>query len=259
MCSTRQNTNFVLVTEVFLIFWETKPLCSPLFEFWNSTGEFQVTRLTFLHITNTGVFKKRKTNSYLGCASVTGFEWVASLKQMTFINLNRNTRLYYTAVGMVVSWQYLRVQPACEHWQSPPQGYIKDISCFLYIFEPKSRQYPLMNNSYEVFGHFCSCLCYTVLDMQQNVPGWTFSISWLFISYCDTLYYRAIYREILERKVEQTHKNTHTQCRGETALAQWLGCCVTNRKVAGSIPAGVIGSFHKILSIVLWPWGRISF
>ena len=26
-----------------------------------------------------------------------------------------------------------------------------------------------------------------------------------------------------------------------TAVAQWLRCCATNRKVAGSIPAGVIG------------------
>jgi len=29
-----------------------------------------------------------------------------------------------------------------------------------------------------------------------------------------------------------------------TAVAQWLRCCATNRKVAGSIPAGVIGTFH---------------
>jgi hypothetical protein len=29
-----------------------------------------------------------------------------------------------------------------------------------------------------------------------------------------------------------------------TAAAQWLRCCATNRKVAGSIPAGVIGIFH---------------
>ena len=29
-----------------------------------------------------------------------------------------------------------------------------------------------------------------------------------------------------------------------TAVAQWLRCCDTNRKVAGSIPAGVIGIFH---------------
>ena len=29
-----------------------------------------------------------------------------------------------------------------------------------------------------------------------------------------------------------------------TAVAQWLRCCVKNRKVAGSIPAGVTGIFH---------------
>ena len=29
-----------------------------------------------------------------------------------------------------------------------------------------------------------------------------------------------------------------------TAVAQCLRCCATNRKVAGSIPAGVIGIFH---------------
>ena len=42
-----------------------------------------------------------------------------------------------------------------------------------------------------------------------------------------------------------------------TAVTQWLRCCVTNRKVAGSIPAGVIGIFHwhKILLIALRPSG----
>ena len=29
-----------------------------------------------------------------------------------------------------------------------------------------------------------------------------------------------------------------------TAVAQWLRCCATNRKVAGSIPGGVIGISH---------------
>ena len=32
--------------------------------------------------------------------------------------------------------------------------------------------------------------------------------------------------------------------RAGTAVAQWLRCCATNRKVAGSIPDGVIGIFH---------------
>ena len=33
-----------------------------------------------------------------------------------------------------------------------------------------------------------------------------------------------------------------------TAVAQWLRCCATNRKVAGSIPAGVGGFFIDIKS-----------
>jgi len=45
-----------------------------------------------------------------------------------------------------------------------------------------------------------------------------------------------------------------------TAVAQSLRWCVTNRKVAGSIPAVVIGIFHwyKTLPIALWPWGLLS-
>jgi len=45
-----------------------------------------------------------------------------------------------------------------------------------------------------------------------------------------------------------------------TAVQQWLRCCATNRKVARSITAGVIGIFHwhKILPIPLWPQSRIS-
>ena len=33
-----------------------------------------------------------------------------------------------------------------------------------------------------------------------------------------------------------------------TAVAQWLRCCTTNRKVAGSIPASVSGFFIDIKS-----------
>ena len=32
----------------------------------------------------------------------------------------------------------------------------------------------------------------------------------------------------------------------ETAVAQWLRCCATNRKVSGSIPLGVSGFFVDI-------------
>jgi hypothetical protein len=43
-------------------------------------------------------------------------------------------------------------------------------------------------------------------------------------------------------------------------VEQWLRCCATNRKVTGTIPAGVTGIFHwyKILRIALWPWDRLN-
>ena len=39
-----------------------------------------------------------------------------------------------------------------------------------------------------------------------------------------------------------------TRTDGGTAIAQWLRCCATNRKVAGLIPAGVIEFFIAIKS-----------
>ena len=46
---------------------------------------------------------------------------------------------------------------------------------------------------------------------------------------------------------------TYTTSKQGTTLAQWLRCCATNRKVAGSIPAGFNGIFHrhKFLPIAL--------
>jgi len=38
------------------------------------------------------------------------------------------------------------------------------------------------------------------------------------------------------------------RCASYDALSQWLRCCATNRKVAGSIPAGVSGFFIDIKS-----------
>jgi len=45
--------------------------------------------------------------------------------------------------------------------------------------------------------------------------------------------------QILFVKINYIHKM-------RTAVAQWLRCCSTNRKVAGLIPAGVIGFFIGI-------------
>ena len=41
---------------------------------------------------------------------------------------------------------------------------------------------------------------------------------------------------------------TYLISKAGTAVAQWLRCCATNRKVAGSIPAGVSGIFIDIKS-----------
>ena len=41
------------------------------------------------------------------------------------------------------------------------------------------------------------------------------------------------------------------------AVAQWLRCCATNRKVAGSIPDGVIGVFLLTeMSTRIISWGK---
>ena len=56
--------------------------------------------------------------------------------------------------------------------------------------------------------------------------------------------YRHIYIYIYTYIHTSTNKNGILKSTVGAAVAQWLRCCVTNPKVAGSIPAGVIGIFH---------------
>ena len=53
---------------------------------------------------------------------------------------------------------------------------------------------------------------------------------------------KASYSPVLS-PIKRQEFSLGTQTR-EAAVAQWLRCCATNRKVAGSIPDGVIGIFH---------------
>jgi len=61
---------------------------------------------------------------------------------------------------------------------------------------------------------------------------------------CSVKYYKATlaYFKILNKY--STRKSSLVHATAGTAVAQWLRCCGTNRKVAVSIPDGVIGSFH---------------
>ena len=55
---------------------------------------------------------------------------------------------------------------------------------------------------------------------------------------------RTVIHDVCQLPVAHVSLNDATLLKAGTAVAQWLRCCDTIRKVAGSIPAGVIGIFH---------------
>jgi len=57
---------------------------------------------------------------------------------------------------------------------------------------------------------------------------------------CSTTLSGDLYR-MLPKSVKNYYKYGN---KSGTAVAQWLRCCATDRKVVGSIPSGVIGIFH---------------
>ena len=71
-------------------------------------------------------------------------------------------------------------------------------------------------------------------------------ISLLFISYMLRLNFH-LSCLVFEKMICLCSGSTNREClcgRVGTAVAQYLRCCATNRKVTGSIPDGVIGIFH---------------
>jgi len=81
----------------------------------------------------------------------------------------------------------------------------------------------------------------------SNLPGGTdVNLSWdiLFVGRDARPKYSAYHSAVLTIEPPQTGIFVSTPLKRGTAVAQWLRCCATNRKVAGSIPAGVTGIFY---------------
>ena len=96
--------------------------------------------------------------------------------------------------------------------------------------------------------------------MELGEENWTLDcccaivVPWTPALICDRVYrqYIYIYIYIYTLPIMSNVNNVYTHLAiylptysmGGTAAAQWLRCYATNRKVAGSIPVGVIGIFH---------------
>ena len=82
---------------------------------------------------------------------------------------------------------------------------------------------------------FYTRLVHSVANSQHLLHCPSFYIAIISVEMCETDFY--FNYNIFQYFV------MHQPCLG-TAVAQWLRCCATNRKVSGSIPDGVIEIFH---------------
>jgi hypothetical protein len=102
---------------------------------------------------------------------------------MTFINLNRNTSLYCVVVGMILSWQYMRVLPACDHLQSPPPKNTQKILHALYIYFG-TKVTTVCSDEYQLRSFWTLLFFLFVLHGARHgtdstrLNGWTAEKSW---------------------------------------------------------------------------------
>jgi hypothetical protein len=84
----------------------------------------------------------------------------------------------------------------------------------------------------------------------------TFSVCY----FCPTLSKTRKVPTIFIKSLNMKYHEDICSGRGPLMVAQWLRYCAINRKVADSVPDGVILEFlfDIILPIELWPWGRLS-
>ena len=92
----------------------------------------------------------------------------------------------------------------------------------------EQRKLPVFRRIYKIAESDYQ-LCYVSVCLSVRVGQF---------GYCWKDFHRVLYLRTFRNSFEKV------QISLGTALAQWLRCCATNRKVAGSILDGVIGIFH---------------
>ena len=86
---------------------------------------------------------------------------------------------------------------------------------------------------------YCKRLLWRNSDADNNKQQQSLSVKWpIFLADCNEIWISStdFHHQISRESIDWDG----------TTVAQWLKCCATNRKVAGSIPAGVTGFFVDI-------------
>jgi len=153
------------------------------------------------------------------------------------------------------------------------------VPCIFYCFAlwPTNAQlFHKLSHCY-MFRHYHVILRQPVINTLPSYTSISIPVPWIFcyfalwptnaqlfhkLSHCYMFrHYHVILRQpVINTLPSYTSISIPVPCHRGTAVGQWLRCCATDRKVAGSIPASVFGIFHwhKILRIAVWPWSGLS-